>query len=57
MGGISASELLANLGLSSLKGLLGISAPATGGASLGPYVSVLTQAGVAGVFLWYRTSG
>lgn len=50
MGGISASELLANLGLSSLKGLLGISAPATGGASLGPYVSVaLTQAGVAGV--------
>ena len=50
MGGISASELLANLGLSSLKALLGISAPATGGASLGPYLSVaLTQAGVAGV--------
>jgi small GTP-binding protein len=50
MGGVTASELLANLGLSSLKGLLGISAPATGGLSLGPYVSVaLTQAGVAGV--------
>ncbi len=50
MGGISASELLANFGLSSLKGILGISAPATGGASLGPYMSVaLTQAGVAGV--------
>ncbi|MGD1910510.1 MAG: GTP-binding protein [Rivularia sp. (in: cyanobacteria)] len=50
MGGISASELLANLGLGSLKTLLGISAPATGGATLGPYVSVaLTQAGVAGV--------
>lgn len=50
MGGISASELLATLGLSSLKGLLGVSAPATGGASLGPYLSVaLTQAGVAGV--------
>ncbi|NWF62100.1 MAG: DUF697 domain-containing protein [Fischerella sp.] len=50
MGGISASELLANLGLSSLKTLLGISAPATGGASLAPYLSVaLTQAGVAGV--------
>ncbi len=50
MGGISASELLATLGLSSLKSLLGISAPATGGASLGPYLSVaLTQAGVAGV--------
>jgi hypothetical protein len=50
MGGITASELLANLGLSSLKGLLGLAAPATGGASLAPYVSVaLTQAGVAGV--------
>ncbi len=50
MGGISASELLANLGLGSLKTLLGISAPATVGASLGPYISVaITQAGVAGV--------
>lgn len=50
MGGISASELLATLGLSSLKGLLGLAAPATSGASLGPYLSVaLTQAGVAGV--------
>ena len=50
MGGISASELLANLGLSSLKGVLGITIPVTGGASLVPYVSVaLTQASVAGV--------
>jgi hypothetical protein len=50
MGGITASELLANLGLSSLKTLLGLSAPATGGASLGAYLSVaFTQAGVAGV--------
>nr|WP_246841513.1 GTP-binding protein [Chroococcidiopsis sp. TS-821] len=50
MGGISISELLTNLGLSSLKSLLGVSATATGGLSLGPYVSVaLTQAGVAGV--------
>jgi hypothetical protein len=50
MGGISASEFLASLGLSSLKGLLGLSAPATGGASLVPYLSVaITQAGVAGV--------
>ncbi|MBF2062862.1 MAG: DUF697 domain-containing protein [Calothrix sp. C42_A2020_038] len=49
MGGISASELIANLGLSSLKTLLGISAPATGGLSLGAYASVaITQAGVAG---------
>ena len=50
MGGISASELLATLGLGSLKGLLGLSTPATGGLALGPYISVaLTQAGVAGV--------
>ncbi|MBM0744203.1 GTP-binding protein [Phormidium sp. CLA17] len=50
MGGISASELVANLGLSSLKGLLGLSAPATGGLSLAAYASVaVTQAGVAGV--------
>jgi GTP-binding protein Era len=50
MGGITASELLTNLGLSSLKTLLGLSVPATGGMSLGPYVSVaLTQGGVAGV--------
>jgi hypothetical protein len=50
MGGITAGELLANLGLSSLKGLLGLAAPATGGLSLVGYASVaLTQAGVAGV--------
>lgn len=50
MGGLSASELVATLGLSSLKSLFGIAAPATGGISLGAYVSVaITQAGVAGV--------
>ncbi|BAU10911.1 small GTP-binding protein [Leptolyngbya sp. NIES-3755] len=50
MGGISATELLTNLGLSSLKGLLGLSAPATGGLSIAPYVTVaLTQGAVAGV--------
>jgi small GTP-binding protein len=50
MGGIGASELLATLGLGSLKSLLGLSAPATGGMSLAPYLSVaVTQAGVAGV--------
>jgi GTPase len=49
MGGITASELVANLGLSSLKTILGLAAPATAGASLGAYVSVaITQAGVAG---------
>ncbi|MBD2185329.1 DUF697 domain-containing protein [Planktothrix sp. FACHB-1355] len=50
MGGLSASELVATLGLSSLKSLLGLAAPVTGGVSLGAYVSVaITQAGVAGV--------
>ncbi|MDF0555691.1 GTP-binding protein [Kamptonema sp. UHCC 0994] len=50
MGGITASELVANFGLSSLKGLLGMAAPVTGGLSLAPYLSVaVTQAGVAGV--------
>ena len=50
MGGISASELIATLGLSSLKGILGLSIPATGGLSLAPYLSVaIAQGGVAGV--------
>jgi small GTP-binding protein len=50
MGGISASEMLATLGLSSLKGILGLVAPVSGGLSLAPYLSVaVTQAGVAGV--------
>ncbi|PSB32124.1 GTP-binding protein [Chlorogloea sp. CCALA 695] len=50
MGGISASELLTNLGLSSLKSLLGLSTTATGGITLGAYMSVaVTQAAVAGV--------
>jgi hypothetical protein len=50
MGAISASELLATLGLSSLKGILGLSVPVTGGLSLAPYLSVaIAQAGVAGV--------
>ncbi|WP_071190325.1 GTP-binding protein [Trichormus sp. NMC-1] len=50
MGGIGASELLANLGLSGLKTLLGISATATAGVAFAPYLSVaITQAGVAGV--------
>ena len=50
MGGISASELVVNLGLSSLKGILGVTVPLTGGLSLAPYFSVaVTQAGVAGV--------
>jgi hypothetical protein len=50
MGGISASELLATLGLGSLKSILGLTIPATGGLSLAPYLSVaIAQGGVAGV--------
>jgi GTPase len=50
MGGISASEFLASLGLSSLKGILGITVPVTGGLSLAPYLSVaIAQAAVGGV--------
>ena len=50
MGGITAGELLATLGLGTLKSILGVAAPATGGLSLAPYISVaVTQAGVAGV--------
>lgn len=50
MGGVTASELVVTLGLGSLKSLLGLSAPATGGLSLAPYMAVaLTQAAAAGV--------
>jgi hypothetical protein len=50
MGGITASEMIATLGLGSLKSLLGAAVPATGGISMAPYLSVaMTQAGVAGV--------
>jgi GTPase len=50
MGGVSVAELLTTLGLSSLKGLMGLSAPITGGTSLLPYVSVaISQGAVAGV--------
>jgi GTPase len=50
MGGIGASELLATLGLGSLKSLLGMAAPITGGLTMGGYISIaITQAAVAGV--------
>ncbi len=50
MGGITISELVITFGLGSLKSLLGLAAPATGGISIAPYISVaLAQAGVAGV--------
>jgi uncharacterized protein (DUF697 family) len=50
LGGLSISELLVTFGLSSLKGVLGASAPATGGLSLAPYTSVaMAQAAAVGV--------
>ncbi|WP_069790107.1 GTP-binding protein [Cyanobacterium sp. IPPAS B-1200] len=50
MGGITASDILVTFGLSSLKGVLGLTTPITGGLSLAPYLSIaITQAGVAGV--------
>jgi GTPase len=50
LGGIGAGELLTTLGLSSLKGALGLAAPVTGGFSLVPYFSVaVAQAAIAGV--------
>jgi GTPase len=53
MGGISISEILASVGLSSLKGVLGAAAPITGGLSLAPYLSVaIAQAGVVGFFTY-----
>jgi GTPase len=50
MGGLTISELVVNLGLSGIKGLFAILAPATGGISIAPYTAVaLTQASIAGV--------
>jgi GTPase len=53
LGGISISELVVTLGLSSLKGVLGVSSIATGGLALAPYIPIaLTQASIAGIFTY-----
>ncbi len=50
MGGLGASEIATNLGLSGIKSVLAMLAPATGGASIAPYTAVaLAQASIAGV--------
>jgi GTPase len=50
MGGLTISELAVNLGLSGIKGLFALLAPATGGISIAPYTAIaLTQAGIVGV--------
>ncbi|MGB8700741.1 MAG: YcjF family protein, partial [Thermosynechococcaceae cyanobacterium] len=49
-GSVGMAELLATVGLSSLKGVFGVAAPLTAGASLVPYLSVaIAQAAVAGL--------
>lgn len=49
LGGITASDILVTFGLSSLKGLLGLATPVTGGLSVVPYLSVaITQGSIAG---------
>jgi len=50
LGGITASDILVTFSLSSLKGLLGLATPVTGGLSVAPYISVaITQGALAGV--------
>lgn len=50
LGGIGIGEMAATLGLSSLKGLLGVATVATGGGAIAPYLAVaMTQAAIAGV--------
>lgn len=50
LGGLSAGEWIARLGLSALKGFLGLSTVATGGITTVPYLSIAaTQAAIAGV--------
>jgi GTPase len=50
MGGLTVSELVAKLGLSGIKSVMAILAPATGGASIAPYTAIaLTQASIAGI--------
>jgi GTPase len=50
MGGITVSEVVTKLGLSGIKGLLALIAPATGGISIAPYTAIaLAQASIAGV--------
>lgn len=50
LGGVGATELLAVFGLGSLKSVLGLGAPVTGGAALAPLASVaLAQGAIAGL--------
>ncbi len=53
LGGIMAGEVAATVGLGSLKSVLGLSIPATGGWAVAPYLSVaVTQASIAGVMTY-----
>ncbi len=58
MGGLTATEMFASLGLSSLKGLITFLSPATGGLSLAPYTTIaVTQGAIAGVLTYYIGQG
>lgn len=50
LGGITASDVLVTFGLSSLKGILGLTAPISGGLTVVPYLSVaMAQGAFTGV--------
>ncbi len=50
LGGITISDVLVTFGLSSLKGVLGLATPVTGGLTVVPYLSVaITQGSIAGL--------
>lgn len=50
LGGITASDVLVTFGLSSLKGILGLTTPVSGGLTVVPYMSVaIAQGAFAGV--------
>ncbi len=49
MGGVAGGEFLVMMGLSGLKGLLGVTIPVTGGATAAPYTAIaIAQATAAG---------
>ncbi|WP_330203070.1 GTP-binding protein [Cyanobacterium sp. Dongsha4] len=50
LGGVTASDVLVTFGLSSLKGILGLTTPVSGGLTVVPYMSVaIAQGAFAGV--------
>ncbi len=53
LGSLTISDILVTFGLSSLKGVLGLATPATGGLAVVPYLSVaVTQGLIAGFYTY-----